>query len=426
MQASSSQLEIRTAVGVSGNPETVHAARTACEQCVEGLGGQSEIDLALVFFSPHHLTSVSQLSATIRRRLSPRHVIGVGAESVIAGSTEYERAPGVTIMALRLPGVTIKPFTSEQFPASDDSAESLFMLRDVIGASEDLRFTLLFADPFSIPLVRLIPDLNRARVGGNGLVFGGLASAAATPGGNALFYQDMIVKSGAVGVSLAGPLRVDAVVSQGCKPFGSTHIITRCKGNLIFELGGKPAIEAVQNSLNEQGDARHRLLAGGLFIGRVIDEYKSRFGRDDFLIRKVIGVRPEEGAIAIADFVRVGQTIRLFTRDAVAADEDLGMLLDQQKLYSKPKGALLITCNSRGRRMFKERHHDAVAVVRAFRGPVAGEELSKPGTPYYGGSPAPDVPLAGFFASGEIGPVSGNSFVHGQSAAVALIRTPDS
>lgn len=412
-------------MGVSGNPDTVQAARAACEQCIEGLGGSGEADLAIVFFSPHHLTGASQLSATIRRRLSPRHVIGVGAESVIAGSTEYERAPGLSIMAMRLPGVTLKPFVSEQFPASDESAESLFMLRDVIGAADDLRFTLLFADPFSIPLVKLLPDLNRARVGGNGVIFGGLASAGATPGGNALLFEDSIVKSGAVGISLKGPIRVDAVVSQGCKPFGAPLLITKCKGNIIFELGGKPAIEAVQASLNDQGEARHRLLSGGLFLGRVIDEYKSRFGRDDFLIRKVVGVRPEEGAIAIADFVRVGQTVQLFTRDAAAANEDLLMLLDQQKLYDKPKGALLVTCNGRGRRMFKQRHHDAAAVVRAFRSPVAGEEMSKPGTPYYANGPSPDIPLAGFFASGEIGPIAGNSFVHAQSAAVALFRSPE-
>ncbi|MBS0198229.1 MAG: FIST C-terminal domain-containing protein [Planctomycetes bacterium] len=422
MQASGSQVSLKMATGSSGNPDTVYAARAACEQCRAGLG-EGEADLAMVFFSPHHLTSVSQLAATVQRRLAPRHIIGVGTEGVIAGPYEHERSAGISILAASLPGVEVRPFSSEQFPASDDSAESLFMLRDVIGAAEDLRFTLLLVDPFSVPLIKLIPDLNRARVGGNGVLFGGLASAAASPGGNAMILDDTIATAGAVGVSLKGNLRVDTIVSQGCKPFGPNFVVTKCKGNLVMELGGKPAVEAIQGVLNEQGEARHSLLSGGLFVGRVIDEYKSHFGRDDFLIRKVVGVRPEEGAIAVADFFRVGQTIRLFTRDGATADQDLAMLLDKQKLYDKPKGAMVVTCNGRGRRMFKQPHHDASSIVKAFRGPVAGEELSKPGTPYYSASEGKsDVPVAGFFATGEIGPVGGQSFVHGQTACVALFR----
>ena len=34
------------------------------------------------------------------------------------------------------------------------------------------------------------------------------------------------------------------------------------------------------------------------------------------------------------------------------------------------------------------------------------------------------VPLAGFFASGEIGPVGGQSYMHGHTACIALFRKP--
>jgi len=417
------------AAGVSGTLDTISAAYQASEQCMNGLGDQlgNGPDLAVVFFSPHHLTSVSQLSTAIRRRLLPKNLVGVSCEAVIGGSQEYERAPGISILAARFPGVEIKTFATEQFPVSDESAESLFMLRDVIGASEDLRFTLLLGDPFSLPLIKTLPDLNRARVGGggangNGVIFGGLASASMTAGGNALLLDDRIVKSGGVGVSLKGNLRVDTVVSQGCKSFGPAMVITKAKNNLILELGGKPAIEAIQKVLDDQGKARHQLLAGGMFVGIVIDETKKRFGRDDFLIRKVMGVHPEEGAIAVADLVKTGQTIKLHTRDAVTAHDDLSMLLDAQKLHEKPKGAMLISCNGRGRRLFKDRNHDAQTVSKAFSQAAAGEELSKPGTAYYTGQMTPPVPLAGFFGAGEIGPIGGRSFVHGQTACVALFR----
>jgi small ligand-binding sensory domain FIST len=34
----------------------------------------------------------------------------------------------------------------------------------------------------------------------------------------------------------------------------------------------------------------------------------------------------------------------------------------------------------------------------------------------------PDLPLAGFFANGEIGPVAGRSCLHGFTASLALVR----
>jgi small ligand-binding sensory domain FIST len=252
-------------------------------------------------------------------------------------------------------------------------------------------------------------------------VFGGMASASLKAGGNALILNDRVLRSGGVGLSLRGNLHVDTVVSQGCRPFGPTMVVTKAKGNMIFELGGRPAIESVQEAVTALGGSSRQLLAGGLFIGRVIDEYKGRFGRDDFLIRQVMGADPNRGAIAVADAMRVGQTIRLHARDTRTASEDLALLLDAQKLYDKPKGAMLVTCNGRGKKMFNVNDHDAGAVAKAFTHVPGGEELSKPGIVFEPGADTP-VPLAGFFAAGEIGPIGDESFVHGQTACLALFR----
>jgi small ligand-binding sensory domain FIST len=270
----------------------------------------------------------------------------------------------------------------------------------------------------------MLPAINRAR-SGKSPVFGGMASAANTAGGNTLILNDRVFRSGAVGISLRGSLHVDTVLSQGCRPFGPTMVVTKAKGNMIFELGGRNAIDVAQETVVELGENYSQMLAGGLFIGRVIDEYKGRFGRNDFLIRSVVGVDQNRGALAVADRVRVGQTIRLHCRDAVTAHEDLALLLDAQKLYDKPKGVMLITCNGRGRRMFgateTPNDHDALAVARAFTQGHGGEFLSKPGKPFEPQIEVP-VPLAGFFANGEIGPVGEQSFVHGHTACLVLFR----
>jgi small ligand-binding sensory domain FIST len=91
-------------------------------------------------------------------------------------------------------------------------------------------------------------------------------------------------------------------------------------------------------------------------------------------------------------------------RDAQTADEDLNALLTtaQQDAAGRCRGALLFSCNGRGTRLFDGPHHDASSVSHAFG----------------------DLPLAGFFAQGEIGPIGGRNFLHGFTASIALFEAP--
>lgn len=426
MTGAGSILALRFASGLSGYAEPATAADQACEACRERLGA-GPIDLAVVFFSAAHVDVAAGLSTIIRRRLSPGCLIGVSAESVMGGRIELERVAGISILAARLPGCTLTPFHSDRLLPVQDGPEGLARLAGAIGAGPNLRATMVFADPFSVPTVNLLPALNHARTrtaDGTplGHIIGGMASAGRGPGGNALILNDRIVRSGGVGISISGHVEVDAFVSQGCRPFGPNMVVTKAKGNVIFQLGNRPALDVVSEAIEELGEGGRELLKSGLFIGRVINEYKERFGRGDFLIRSVIGVDQNNNALAVGDLMRVGQTVRLHVRDAATADEDLGLLLDVQKLKPAPDGCLVITCNGRGTRLFDEPHHDAAAICRAFDPPESGEHKAKGGKAY--GSDDATVPLAGFFAGGEIGPVGQESFMHGHSTCVALFRRP--
>ena len=71
-----------------------------------------------------------------------------------------------------------------------------------------------------------------------------------------------------------------------------------------------------------------------------------------------------------------------------------------------------------GSRLFGRPNHDADAVARAFAPEASAEDKAKGGEAIEPGSGA--VPLAGFFAGGEIGPVGGESFLHGHTACLAM------
>ena len=79
----------------------------------------------------------------------------------------------------------------------------------------------------------------------------------------------------------------------------------------------------------------------------------------------VIGLDRDTGALAITDWVRVGQTVQFHVRDAETADEDLHALLqiDMSAHEQAPAGALVFSCNGRGSRLFPAPHHDADALL---------------------------------------------------------------
>lgn len=424
------------ACGLSAHAEPIRGVDQVCDACAVGLGGKSP-DLVIMFFAGAHVQAAKAMAYVVRRRLAPGVLLGVSAEAVIGGDIELEGQGGVSMFAASLPGVSVKPFRLDQLPAPkpggdfDPAAMAL-----AAGMGDRHRATFLFADPFSVAMNALLPALDRARVASAlkaepGTMIGGLASASPRAGGNALILDDDVLNAGAVGVSLSGAVRVDTVVSQGCRPFGHSMIVTGVRGQIVTTLGGRPALEVLQGMIEELDEPARELLKKGVFLGRVVNEYKDRFGRGDFLVRNVIGGEEKTGSIAVADLLRVGQTVQFHLRDATTADEDLGLLLDGQKLHGPPAGAMLFTCNGRGKRLFGEPSHDAAAVSRAFALPEPGEQLAKAGrrvapAPIAGEAGSlPMVPLAGFFAAGEIGPVGDGVFLHGQTAALALFRPLD-
>jgi small ligand-binding sensory domain FIST len=413
---------IRIAVGMSGHPDAGHAAAQTCGQVAEAIGPGS-VDLGLAFLSRHHAESAGAIAARLRRELKIDCLIGVSAEAVIGGRHELERTPGLSLMAARLPGVSLHPYTGDRLGPIEDTPDGLGRLGAAFGADTDLRASFIFADPFSVPISGLLPLMCRARAGGQaGAIIGGMASGGAKSGEHVLILDDVVQHTGLVGVSLRGAVKVDAAVSQGCRGIGPSLLITKARKNLVLQLGGRPALRVVREVLEDLPDDDKKLLDRGLFMGLVINEYKERFGRDDFLIRNVVGVDERVEAIALNTLVRVGQTARFHLRDARTADEDLALLLDAQQLREPPLGALLITCASRGSRLFDRPHHDAGAVARAFGPALSGEELARGGEPI--SSARSPLPLAGFFASAEVAPVGPDSYVHGQAACLALFRSP--
>lgn len=392
---------VRFASSISDADQIPRALDDVVPRLAQQLDGSA--DLVMAFVTAHEDDALDQVQRRVAQQLSPRVVLGVTAGGVIGSRREVEQSTGLSILAAKLPGARLRAFKYEQIDLST-SFESSRQLRQTIAPDDEqaIRAIMLLADPFSTPMVKLLPAIDQCWPGIP--VVGGMASAAVQPGHNRLLFNEQVLRQGAVGVAIGGDIRVDCTLSQGCRPIGKPYVITKSQRHVVYELGGLPSVTVVQEMFQNLDPSDQQLIKrSGLMVGRVINEYQQRFGRGDFLIRHLAGVDPEAGYIAINDpQVRVGQTIQFHVHDHKTAREDFQLLLEAQKLHGPAGGALLFSCNGRGRDFFHEPDTDAHLVYEALG----------------------DVPLAGFFAAGEIGPVGQQNFMHGHTASLVVFRSP--
>jgi small ligand-binding sensory domain FIST len=310
----------------------------------------------------------------------------------MSGRREVESGTAVSVWAAHLDGGEARPFHATT--VEQDASIAVSGIPDLRGAAG----AILLPDAWSFPTDLVLGELATRAPGVP--ILGGVASGETPAGGTVLFHDFDVVREGAVGLRLDG-VELLPCVSQGATPIGPELTITAAEGRFIVELAGQPALRKLREVILELEPDERELLSRGLLVGLVIDGGKPEYVQGDFLVRGLTGADPDAGSIAVGAGVRPGQVVRLHARDADSADRDLreGLELRRAALGgAAPAGALVFTCNGRGRGMFGRPDHDAEMI---------GDELD-------------DTPAAGFFAAGEIGPVGGESFVHSFTATVAL------
>jgi len=388
---------LRIVAALSRKSDAEAAARDIADE-IRASFGTASIDLACLFFSAHHASKAEVLVAMLTQSLCPRLMLGCSGEGVIAGSEELETTPAVTLWVASLPEVAMDPVRLSFSPTQDQFRLSGWPDSRVADSS-----FLLLADPFTTPMQEVLKLIDERYPGTKAV--GGLAGGGQDAGENRLIFHDEVLAGGLVGVRLSGPIDIRPVISQGCRLIGDRYVVTKAEHNLIHELGGMPALQRLQAVFESLRGEDRRRAHRALHLGVVIDEQRNRLERGDFLVRNLVGADQTTGAVAIGDVVQEGQTVQFQLRDAQSASEDLNLLLASDRAAHRhpPLGALMFSCCGRGHGLFGRPNHDAAAVTE-WLGPI---------------------PIAGFFAQGEIGPVGGRNFLHGYTASMALFAERD-
>ena len=372
-----------------------------CAAAIKTSVEDETLDMAIVFISPHYEDSYEQVAGLMAENLGARHVFGCSGGGVIGNGQEIEQRAGISITAAVLPDVDIKPFHLQVDRLPDlDAGPDKWETMIGVPADRDPHFVMV-ADPYSFPVQDLLMGMDYAFP--RATKIGGLASGASRQGGNALFLDEQVLRTGAIGLALYGNITVDTVVAQGCRPIGQPMRISKSDRNMLLELDGKPPMDIIRTMFQELPERDRELLGHSLFLGVVMDELIENPVQGDFLIRNVVGTDSTTGGLAIGEMLKEGQLVQFHLRDAETSADDLQAVLSRyadENRENEIPGALLFSCLGRGKFLYGRPNHD----TDIFR-----EKLGA-------------VPLGGFFCNGEIGPVSGTTFLHGYASSFGLFR----
>lgn len=389
---------MRWASAIDTDPLLSNAVTRTAAQLFKGLGNR-EPDLLTVFVSSHHAARFEELSRLLLREFESSFLFGCCADGVIGGGSEIEDRPGLALTGAVLPGVRMKGvhLDAAQVPpvyAEQRTWEDAMHLT----ASQQPAF-LILGDPFSFETETFVKGLDR--VYPNAPKIGGLAGGARQVGGSVLYLGNEVHRSGAVALALTGNIQVDTIVAQGCRAVGDPMFVTLAHENLIRELDGQTPRDVLAGLFERLSSADRDLFSQSLFLGLAMRTDTDRYVPGDFLIRNILGMDPQSGALWVNAHIPAKSVVQFHLRDASASAFDLERALTQYRnstLSGPPAGALLFSCAGRGYGLYGQDDHDS----NAFRRLVA------------------DVPIGGFFGNGEIGPVQNATYLHGYTSAFAV------
>lgn len=347
---------------------------------------------ALLHFLAQQLPSVTDWSGTV----------GVG---VVGNNVEYFDEPALSVMLCDVPPERYRVFSGRApLPAAATAGQRPFVAHTA----------LVHADGHTPDLAELLMEM--AGRTATGSLFGGVA---ASRGNSVAFARHAGSASGASGV-LSGGLSgvafaegVDLVsrVTQDSQPIGPQAVITEAQGNVVLRLDGEPALDVLLQTLSVSlgGDMQRALRSVRATLAGLTDAdtpAQKRTGHfdADTRVRHIVGLDVSRGGVALAERVEAGMHLTFCQRHVAAARADLTRICTEirEELQSAPPtrqgqgdggraaarapgarricGAIYVSCSGRS--------------GRHFGGPSAELQIVR--------NALGDVPLAGFFASGEI------------------------
>lgn len=318
-----------------------------------------EATLGFVYVTEQHAVNFANIVRRLRDETGIPHWCGTIGSALCATNTEYYDESALVALVMDIPPEHFHVFNASQSLSDPKNNDTVHV-------------AAVHADPRNGQLAEQITELPD-RIG-NGYLIGGLSSSQTH------FHQfaDELTEGGISGVIFDEQVPIITGLSQGCSPVGPIHTLTESDSNIAIMIDHRPALDVMKEDIGEILSRDLNRIGGYIFAGFPVADTDT----GDYLVRNLMGIDPDSGALAIGEYLQDGRSVMFCKRDGVTAVEDLQRMVKKlkQRAGDHIKGALYFSCVGRGQHMFGEPNRELELISE-----ILG-----------------DIPLAGFYANGEI------------------------
>src|ERR687894_2598492 len=386
----------KAGVGMSRHHNPNVAGREAAEQALEK-AGVAKPDFVFMFASIGY--DQPSLLRAVRETTRGAPLSGCSVEGVIGGEDADESNFSVVVMAISSDelqwtnGLTTglsadsravgQRVAKDLLPHLSLATIGLFVFPDGMSVALDSFFAANF-DNFFAGLEENLPSNRFLPLWG-----GGAGNDFNVKVPTFQYCDDEVVSDGVSYALLSGKAQAGWAISHTCIPIGRARTVTRGEGNIIYEIDGKPATEVLKEYLPEQALAEDLDWVPYSVSLALCFRAPSYMKDEEYVIRGIPAVKMADGSITVQTEVSDGTSIWFSSRDKEKVATGLDRMARQIKDQiggEQPKLVFQFDCATRGKMMFRE--HEKLQLLKGFRQSVG-----------------PEVPWAGLYAFGEIGPV---------------------
>jgi hypothetical protein len=368
---------------------------TAENGWIPELSEKSDETVQLVlFFSSTQILKKNILCEEIKQAYPNAHFCGCSTAGEIAGTQVSDNA--FVLTAISFESTRIQGAQVALSPAIDSHRAGQLLAQSI--ETDGLRHVIVLSDGMDVngsDLVRGLTEILPPEVS----ITGGLA------GDGERFKETLVCWDSyphnkmvsAVGF-YGNTLKIGYGSQGGWDPFGPERIITKSKGNMLYELDGKSALELYKLYLGEQAEG---LPATGLLFPLSLRKKDSQTS----VVRTILSVNEEDQSMTFAGDVPEGSYARLMKANFDRLID--GAIGAAKKSYEaigsfSPELAILISCVGR-KMILKQRTEEEIEGVRD----VLGEKTV----------------MTGFYSYGELSPFNqgGICALHNQTMTITVL-----
>lgn len=382
---------LKVSVGWSDDPDSATSAGDAMDMAAGGLE-ENAPQAALVYASiDMDLGAVSQ---TMRARYPDLLIAGCTTDGEIAGGEGFLE-DSLVVQFFWSDSIEFTVGLGRDAIAEPKAAAAAAVADARKGSALDPALCVSLLEGLGTNIHHLVDGL-RAAVGPNVPVIGGAAGDQLRFAGTRQLYNETVLSDAVVVLLLHGPLVMSSGVATGYTALGRPHVITKAEGPVVHQIGDLPAAELYAEYLQQPS----------IFYPLAVKDET----RQSMVLSSPLNFDEETGAIHLVNPVAQGSTVQLATasREEIidAARNAVGQAFSGFG-DNKVEAAMLFSCAGR----------------RATLGTRTGEEYDAIRNVI-----GADVPAAGFYCYGEIGPDTdgGISLTHTNAFVAVLLGTPDS